>query len=95
MLGVIILLERLLLCYLIRLVRLVGVEPATVFDQIRRKLQFRSILIGTAGDARIIDADGNDSGATDLVPLPAGILPVGFKRIYSTGLTAARIWAIY
>lgn len=55
----------------------------------------RAILIGTAGDARIIDADGNDSGATELVPLPAGILPVGFKRIYSTGLTAARIWAIY
>lgn len=55
----------------------------------------RALLVGVAGDARVIDADGNDSGAVNLVPLAAGILPIGFKRIYATGLTASRIFAIY
>ena len=55
----------------------------------------RGLLVGTGGAARIIDADGNDSGGSNLVPLQTGYNPLGVKRIYSTGLVASNIWAIY
>lgn len=51
--------------------------------------------VGTAGNARIIFADGRDTGGTDLYPLQAGYNPISVKRIYSTGITAANIWALY
>lgn len=56
----------------------------------------RGLLVGSAGNARLLFADGYDTGATNLVPLQQGynpMLPV--KRIYATGLTASNIWAIY
>lgn len=55
----------------------------------------RALLVGTGGDARIITADDVNTGGTDLVPLQTGYNPISVKRIYSTGLTAANIWAIY
>lgn len=52
----------------------------------------RSLLVGTAGAATIIDA----SGATaTLIPLQAGYNPIGVTRVKATGLTAANIWALY
>lgn len=53
------------------------------------------LLVGTAGNARVIWADGQDSGGTDLVPLQAGYNPISVTRIYSTGLTASNIFALY
>ena len=55
----------------------------------------RGLLVGTAGDARIIDAEGYNTGATNLVPLQKGYNPMSVRRVYSTGLTAANIWAIF
>lgn len=52
----------------------------------------RALLVGTAGDA-----DLNDGGGAfcDAVPLQAGYNPICVTRVYSTGLTAANIWALY
>ena len=55
----------------------------------------RGLLVGTAGNARIIDASGFDVTASNLVPLQAGYNPIQVLRIYSTGLTASNIWALY
>lgn len=53
------------------------------------------LLVGTAGNARVIFADGQNTGASDLIPLQAGYNPISVTRIYSTGLTASNIWALY
>lgn len=55
----------------------------------------RALLVGTAGSARIIDISRTDSGGTNLIPLQAGYNPIRAVRIFSTGLTAANIWALY
>ena len=52
----------------------------------------RALLVGTAGAATVIDAEGNTSL---LIPLQAGYNPIRVSRVKSTGLTAANIWAIY
>ena len=52
----------------------------------------KALLVGTAGNADIVDADG----VLQLtVPLQTGYNPIGVTRIYSTHLTASNIWAIY
>ncbi len=55
----------------------------------------KGLLIGTGGAARVVWADGQDSGGSNLVPLQAGYNPISVKRIYSTGLVASNIWALY
>lgn len=55
----------------------------------------RGVLVGTAGNARVVFANGSDTGASNLLPLQAGFNPIQIKRIYSTGLTASNIWALY
>lgn len=55
----------------------------------------RALLVGTAGAARIMDITRTDTGATNLPPLQTGYNPIRAVRIYSTGLTAANIWALY
>lgn len=55
----------------------------------------RALWVGTAGNARIIDASGNNTGASNLFPLAAVLNPIQVCRIYSTGLTASNIWALY
>lgn len=55
----------------------------------------RALLVGSAGAARLVDAEGNDTGATNLVPLQQGYNPISVRRIYATGLTASNIWALY
>ncbi len=55
----------------------------------------RGLLVGTAGDARLILGEGTDTGATNLVPLQQGYNPIICSRVFATGLTAANIWAIY
>jgi len=52
----------------------------------------RALLVGTAGAATLIDADGNTR--TD-VPLQQGYNPIRVQRVKSTGLTASNIWALY
>lgn len=52
----------------------------------------RALLVGTAGAADIIDADGV---ARSAVPLQAGYNPGGVQRVKATSLTAANIWALY
>lgn len=55
----------------------------------------KGLLVGTAGAARVVWADGQDSGGSNLVPLQAGYNPISVTRIYSTGLVASNIWALY
>ncbi len=56
----------------------------------------RGLLVGTAGVARLKFADNYDTGATNLVPLQVGYNPLrDIVRVYSTGLTASNIWALY
>lgn len=56
----------------------------------------RGLLVGTAGAARLLFDDGYDTGASNLVPLQAGYNPIaGVVRVYSTGLGASNIWALY
>ena len=55
----------------------------------------RALLVGTAGNARILDGGRTDTGGSNLVPLQVGYNPVHAVRIYATGLTAANIWALY
>lgn len=55
----------------------------------------RGLLVGTAGNARLVTENGEDTGGTNLVPLQAGYNPISVTRIYATGLTAANIWALY
>lgn len=50
----------------------------------------RSLLVGTAGTATVIDADGNT--ATD-IPLQAGYNPIRVTKV--TFGTAADVWALY
>lgn len=52
----------------------------------------RALLVGTAGVATVIDSDGN---TVSLLALQAGYNPVSVRRVFSTGLTAANIWALY
>lgn len=52
----------------------------------------RCLLVGTAGTATILDAEGNQ---TTLVPLIAGYNPIMVRRVFNTALTAANIKALY
>ena len=51
----------------------------------------RALLVGTAGTATLIDADGNTSVN---VPLQPGFNPLSVTRV-KTGGTADNIWALY
>lgn len=52
----------------------------------------RALLVGSPGNADLVDADGN---ACTAVPLQQGYNPIGVTRLKATNLTAANIWAIY
>lgn len=52
----------------------------------------RALLVGTAGAATVVDAEGNTA---TLIPLQAGYNPIRVKAVRATGLTAANIWALY
>ena len=52
----------------------------------------RGLLIGTAGAAKLTDSLGN---VVTGVPLVTGFNPIKVKRVWSTGTTAATIFAIY
>lgn len=52
----------------------------------------RALLVGTAGAATVVDAEGNTA---TLIPLQAGYNPIRVKVVKSTGLTASNIWALY
>jgi len=51
----------------------------------------RALLVGTAGTATVVDADGNT--ATD-IPLQAGYNPLQIQKLTALG-TAANVWALY
>ncbi len=52
----------------------------------------KALLVGTAGAADLVDADGVLQSA---VPLQLGYNPIGVQRIHATNLSAGNIWAIY
>lgn len=54
----------------------------------------RTVSCTTAGVARVIWANGVDSGAAN-VNLFVGYNPIAVRRIYATGLTAAGLMAYY
>lgn len=54
----------------------------------------RSVKCRTAGVARVVYANGTDSGSANCY-LFVGYNPIAVKRIYSTGLTAADLEAVY
>jgi hypothetical protein len=51
----------------------------------------RGLLVGTAGTATLVDADGNT--CTD-VPLQVGYNPLQIQKL-TTLTTAANVWALY
>lgn len=51
----------------------------------------RALLVGTAGSANLIDAEGNARAG---VPLQQGYNPLRCRRV-ATGGTADNIWALY
>jgi hypothetical protein len=51
----------------------------------------KTLLVGTAGTANLVEADGTVRAN---VPLQAGYNPLSAKRV-NTGGTASDIWAIY
>jgi hypothetical protein len=51
----------------------------------------RALLVGTAGTATLVDADGNTAVS---VPLQVGYNPLSVVRIKAGG-TADNIWALY
>lgn len=53
----------------------------------------RGIFVGTGGDLAIVGEDGNDEIFKNI--LSGTLLPVGAKKVLSTGTTAADIVAIY
>jgi hypothetical protein len=55
------------------------------------ELPCRALLVGTAGDATIVDGIGVSRSA---VPLQAGYNPLQCRRV-STGGTADNIWALF
>ena len=52
----------------------------------------RALICGVGGAATIVDSQGN---IATLYPLQQGYNPVSAIRVYSTGLVAANIWALY
>jgi hypothetical protein len=52
----------------------------------------RALLVGTAGAATVLTANGT---VATLIPLQAGYNPISVRRVYATGLTASNIWALY
>ena len=52
----------------------------------------RAIVASTEGVATVIDADGNQITA---FPIFKGYNPISVTRIFSTGLTASGLFAIY
>lgn len=55
-------------------------------------LPCKGLLVGTAGAATIVD--GVNATRT-LIPLQAGYNRIQVRRVNSTGLTAANIWALF
>lgn len=51
----------------------------------------RALLVGTAGSANLVDAEGNARAG---VPLQQGYNPLRCRRVASGG-TAENIWALY
>lgn len=51
----------------------------------------RGLLVGTAGTANLMDAEGNTLAN---VPLQAGYNPLAVRQV-RTGGTASDIWALY
>lgn len=52
----------------------------------------RGLLVGTAGAATVRNAAGR---VCEAYPLQQGYNPGYFDMVYSTGLTASNIWALY
>ena len=50
-----------------------------------------ALLVVTAGNLHIITAAGNER----TIAVPAGVIPIQTRRVYSTSTTAASITALY
>lgn len=51
-----------------------------------------ALLVGTAGALKVTTADGDD---VTFGNVPAGVLPLRVKRVWSTGTAATNIAALY
>lgn len=75
-----------------------AVVPVTPSDTVEitppdgYQLPARALLVGTAGAATIVDGVNQ---LRALIPLQAGYNPIQVRRVNSTGLTAANIWALF
>ena len=50
-----------------------------------------ALLVVTAGNLHVRTAAGNER----TIAVPAGVVPIQVRRVYSTGTTAASITALY
>jgi hypothetical protein len=69
-----------------------GCVAVTASDSTDNATGSSGLLVGTAGAATLIMENGATATA---VPLQAGYNPLRVRRVLSTGLTAANIWALY
>lgn len=51
----------------------------------------RGVMVATGGALHVIDGNGNEVTVT----VPAGVLPISIRRVYSTGTTATGLTALY
>lgn len=70
-----------------------SVVPVTPSDSVDLPQGWaRGLLVGTSGTAKITDGSG---AIVTGVPLQAGYNPIRVQRVWSTGTTAAAIYALY
>lgn len=55
----------------------------------------RALYVGATGNLRVLLE--NDTNPVDLLNVPVGVLPISFRRVYSTGTTvsASNLIAFY
>lgn len=51
----------------------------------------QAIMVGTAGAAKVTDANGN----TVTIPLLAGITYIAVRRVWATGTTASNMFSLH
>jgi hypothetical protein len=71
---------------------IVAVAPSDATDIKTDGSPCRGLLVGQSGNATVIDAKGNTVAN---VPLQQGYNPIRVRRVKSTGLVAANIFALY
>jgi len=67
-------------------------DDGTTFQSLFGIEACRGLWVGTAGNIRVVDLDGNE----ELIPgVPTGLLPGYFKQVKATNTTASGLLAVW